>query len=57
MESCQKCLLVKNLRMKQKKFHADLIKKRRDGGVLKLDAYAAAKQKIILSWPNECIVF
>ena len=36
---------------------ADLIKKRPDGGVLKLDAYAAAKQKIILSWPNECIVF
>ena len=36
---------------------ADLIKKRPDGGVLKLDAYAAAKQKIILSWPNECTVF
>ena len=42
---------------KKKVSCADFIKKRPDGGVLKLDAYAAAKQKIILSWPNECTVF
>ena len=43
IESCKKCLM--------EKFHADLIKNARRG-VLKIDVCAAAKQKIILSWPD-----
>ena len=36
--------------MAQKSFTADLIKKKPDA-VLKIDACAAAKHQIILSWP------
>ena len=56
IESCQKCLLVKTYKWHKKSFTRYLIKKRPDV-VLKIDASAAAKHKIILPWPySELIV-
>ena len=47
----------KNLRMTQKKASGDdLIKKKACRGVLKKDACAAAKHKIILSWPKKSYI-
>ena len=47
----------KNLRMTQKKsFRRWFNQKKACRGVLKKDAYAAAKHKIILSWPKKSYI-
>ena len=45
----------KNLRMTQEKLQERGFNKKKKAwrGVLKINAYAAAKHKIIFSWPNE----
>ena len=51
IESCQKCLLVKNNTNNTKKSFARWFNQKKAWrGVLKIDACAAAKHRVILSW-------
>ena len=51
IESCQKCRLVETYDWHKKIFTRRINQKKALRGVLKIDAWAAAKHKIILSWP------
>ena len=51
IESCPKMFAGKKIRMTKKALRVDLILKNARRSVLKIDACAAPKHKIILSWP------